>query len=69
LHDKVLRVTEENGVIILQSDGSEFGLPPLLGYYHEADAGVYSLKATDAEIHAPDYLATFSVTTSENAQK
>ena len=66
LHGKVLRVTEEYGVINLQKDGSEFGLPPLLDCYHVADKGVYSLKATDETIRDPDYLATFEVTVSEN---
>ena len=30
IHGKVLRVSAEDGAIILQPDGSKFGLPPLL---------------------------------------
>ncbi|WP_370979725.1 hypothetical protein [Agaribacterium sp. ZY112] len=66
IHGKVQRVSEEDGIIILQPDGSEFGLPPLLDYYQEADEGVYSLKSSDEKITNPDYLATFNVTATED---
>ncbi len=66
IHGEVLRVSEENGLIILKSDDSEFGLPPLLDCYQEADEGVYSLKTTNKKINIPDYLATFDVTATED---
>ena len=62
IHGKVLRVSSEDGLIILQSDGSEFGLPPLLECYQKADEGVYTLKSSNEKITNPDYLATFNVT-------
>lgn len=66
IHGKVLRVSAEDGVIILQPDGSEFGLPPLLDCYQEADEGVYSLKSSNEKITNPDYLATFNVTATQD---
>ena len=62
IHGRVLRVSEEGGVIIVQSDGGEFGLPPLLDCYEEASEGVYSLKSSNEKITNPNYLATFNVT-------
>lgn len=62
IHGKVLRVSAEDGLIILKPDGSEFGLPPLLNCYEKADKGVYSLKSSNEKITNPDYLATFNVT-------
>ena len=62
IHGEVLRISQEDGVIISQHDGSEFGLPPLLDCYQEAEEGIYTLKSTNEKIENPDYLATFNVT-------
>lgn len=61
IHGKVLRVSEEDGLIIVQIDGREFALPPILDCYQEADEGIYSLKSSNEKITNPDYLATFNV--------
>ena len=66
IHGKILRASSEDGLIILQSDGSEFGLPPLLECYQEAVEGVYSLKSSNEKITNPDYVATFNVTTTQD---
>ncbi len=66
IHGKVLRVSMEDGLIILQSDGSEIDLPPILSCYQEADEGVYTLKSSNEKITNPDYLATFNVTAAQD---
>jgi len=66
IHGKILRVSQEDGLIILKTDGSEFALPPLLDCYHEAEEGIYSLKSTNEKINNPDYVATFNVSATED---
>lgn len=62
VHGEIIKVSQEDGLTILQSDGSKFNLPPLLDCYQEADPGIYTLKSTKEKIENPDYLATFNVT-------
>jgi len=67
IHGKVIRASEE-GVIILQQNGSEFSLPPLLDCYRKAEEGVYTLKSTNEQVTNPDYVARFNVTATKNGE-
>ena len=61
IHGEVIRISQEDGVIILLSDGGEFDLPPFLDCYQKAEKGIYTLKSTKEKITNPDYVATFNV--------
>lgn len=57
----VLRVSEEEGLIILRGDtGEEMWLPPALDHYEHAAPGEYRLRSTGQVVTNPDYLATFN---------
>ena len=66
IHGKVLRASEDEGLVILLSNGNEFALPPLLNCYQPADEGIYKLKSTNEEVNNPDYIATFNVTATQD---
>lgn len=66
IHGKILRVTEDKGVVVLLSNGSEFPLPPLLSCYLPAEEGIHTLKSTKEGINSPDYVATFNVTPTQD---
>jgi len=66
VHGKVLRVDQDDGVVIILENGNEFSLPPLLDTYQKADEGIYKLKTTNEEIKNPDYIATFYVSPTRN---
>lgn len=57
----VLRISEEDGLIIRRGDtGEEMWLPPALDAYQRAASGEYRLKATGQVVVDPDYYATFT---------
>ncbi len=68
IHGEVLRISEDDGLTILQPNGSEFSLPPILACYQEAEKGIYTLKSTNEKITDPDYVATFNVSATEDGE-
>jgi hypothetical protein len=50
LHGVVEQITKESGIVIRQSDGSIYRLPPDLRGISEAPPGTYRLRATGEEV-------------------
>lgn len=57
----VVRISAEDGVVLVAADGGEVFLPPYLEHYVPADPGVYTLAATGQTVTDPDYLSTWDV--------
>jgi hypothetical protein len=66
VHGKILRITDDEGLVISTADSNEFSLPPLLGCYQSAEEGTYTLESTGEQIVNPDYIATFNVTATQD---
>ena len=49
------------GVVIRQSNGEDYSLPPALEAFQAAAPGTYRLSATNEIVHDPDFLAMFTV--------
>lgn len=57
----ILRIGEDEGVIILRSDtGEEMWLPPALEFYEAAEPGEYHLRSTGQVVINPDYIVRFN---------
>lgn len=57
----ILRIGEDEGVIILRGDtGEEMWLPPALEYYEAANPGEYHLRSTGQVVVNPDYVVRFN---------
>ena len=64
----ILRINEEDGLIICRADtGAEMWLPPALEHYEPADLGEYRLRSTGHVVTNPDYLATFNCYPPDNS--
>jgi len=59
---KILRITNEDGLVVLRADtAEEFNLPPDLDRYQAAKPGDYKLADTDEVISNPDYLVEWDI--------
>jgi hypothetical protein len=65
LHGIVEEISKESGIVIRLPDGSAYRLPPDLRGIQEAPLGTYRLRATGEEVHNPDFLYTWTITSPE----
>ena len=62
LHGRVLRASQQEGIVLQLESGDEFALPADLDAIRPADPGEYRLRGTGEVVSDPDFLATFTVT-------
>jgi hypothetical protein len=62
LHGFVVRVNRKEGIVLRQSDGSEYNLPPSLAGFEKAPEGSScTLHSTGEVVDDPDYLVSYTV--------
>ncbi len=59
---KILRITNEDGLVVERQDTQEeFNLPPDLDHYEAAKPGQYKLAESEVVIENPDYLVEWDI--------
>jgi hypothetical protein len=60
-HGVAVRANGKEGIVIRESDGTEFAAPPTIAWFEKAPAGAYTLRSTGEVVVDPDYVGTFIV--------
>lgn len=61
VHGRILRVSEDEGMVLELPNGSEFHLPPDLTVLQDAPPGEYTESSTGSAICDPDFLAMWEI--------
>lgn len=61
LHGEIVRANPEDGIVIRQTNGEEFKMPPDLSMLEPAPKAEYKLRATGEVVVNPDYVATWAI--------
>lgn len=61
IHGKIIRVSQEEGVVVLLTSGEEFALPPDWEAFETAAPGEYRLQSTGEVVINPDLISTWRI--------
>ena len=56
LYGKIVRISYEEGVVVLLADGNETDLPPDLSLIQPGPPGRYRLRSTGEAVEDPDFI-------------
>ena len=61
LHGVVVRANPREGIVLRQSDGSEYALPPTREGFEEGQKASYRLRSKGEVVEDPDYVVSYIV--------